>query len=148
VPNNNEAWLCQQIVSLTQDAVIFADRGGIIQFWNAGAEAMFGYNREEACGKSLDLIIPDRLRDRHWEGYRTVMESGVTRYGKELLAVPAVRKDGARISIEFTIVLVRDDAGHLLGTAALVRDVTARWQQEKELKERLATLEKQSATRT
>jgi PAS domain S-box-containing protein len=138
-------WLCQQIVNDTQEAIIFADRDGKIRLWNAGAEAMFGYRAEEARGQSLDLIIPERLRGRHWEGYHKVMATGVTRYGKELLAVPATRKDGTRISLEFSIVLLCDEAGKPLGTAALIRDVTVRWQQEKALKERLAALEAKSA---
>ena len=134
-------WLCQQIVEGTQEAIIFADRDGKIRLWNAGAEALFGYQAEEAMGHGLDLIIPERLRGRHWEGYHKVMGTGVTRYGKELLAVPAVRKDGTRISLEFSVVLLRDEAGEPLGIAALIRDVTARWQREKALKERLAALE-------
>jgi len=135
-------WLCQQIVEGTQEAIIFADRDGVIRLWNAGAEAMFGYSTAEAIGQSLDLIIPERQRGRHWEGYHKVMATGVTRYGKELLAVPAVRKDGTRISLEFTVVLVCDEAGQLMGTAALIRDVTVRWQRERALKERLAALER------
>ncbi len=135
-------WLCRQIVEGTQEAIIFADRDGTIRLWNAGAEAMFGYSTEEAIGQSLDLIVPERQRGRHWEGYHKVMATGITRYGKELLAVPAVRKDGTRISLEFTIVLLRDDAGQPMGTAALMRDVTARWQQERALRERLAVLER------
>ncbi len=135
-------WLCRQIVEGTQEAIIFADRVGTIRLWNAGAEAMFGYSTVEAIGQSLDLIVPERQRGRHWEGYHKVMATGVTRYGKELLAVPAVRKDGTRISLEFTIVLLRDEAGVPMGTAALIRDVTARWQQERALKERLAALER------
>jgi PAS domain S-box-containing protein len=134
-------WLCQQIVENSPDAIISADRDGTIRLWNTAAEAMFGYRAEEAIGKSLDLIIPERLRGRHWEGYHKVMATGVTRYGKELLAVPAVRKDGTRISLEFSIVLLRDEGGAPAGTAAIIRDVTARWQQEKALKERLAALE-------
>src|SRR5262249_963031 len=135
-------WLCRQIVEGTQEAIIFADRDGTIRLWNAGAEAMFGYSTAEAMGQSLDLIVPERQRERHWEGYHKVMATGVTRYGKELLAVPAVRKDGTRISLEFTIVLVGDEAGVPMGTAALIRDVTARWQQERAVKERLAALER------
>jgi len=138
--------LYRNIVEGTQDAIIFADREGAIQLWNSGAETMFGYRAEEAVGQSLDLIIPERLRGRHWEGYRKVMVTGVTRYGRELLAVPALRKDGARISIEFTIVMLRDGTDEVVGTAALIRDVTARWQQEKALKEHIATLEAKVAS--
>lgn len=134
-------WLCQQIVEDAQDAIVFADRDGVIRLWNAGAEAMFGYRDGEAVGQTLDLIIPEHLRGRHWEGYRKVMATGVTRYGREVLAVPATRKDGTRISLEFTIVLLREVTGEVLGAAAIIRDVTTRWQQEKTLKERLAALE-------
>lgn len=133
--------LCRQIVEGAPEAIIVADRDGVIRLWNPGAEVIFGYRAEEAVGKTLDLIIPERLRARHWEGYRRVMATGVTRYGRELLAVPAVRKDGSRISLEFSVVLLRDRDGGLLAAAAIIRDVTARWQQEKELKERLAVLE-------
>jgi PAS domain S-box-containing protein len=138
---DTHAWVCQQIVDQAQDAIIFADRDGVIRLWNAGAEAMFGYRAEEAVGRTLDLIIPVPLRARHWAGYRQVMATGVTRYGREVLAVPALRQDGTRLSLEFTIILLRDAAGDLLGPAAILRDVTARWQRDKALKERLAALE-------
>jgi PAS domain S-box-containing protein len=134
-------WLSQAIVEESQDAFIFADRDGIVRLWNSGAEAMFGYKADEMIGQLLDLIIPDRQRERHWTGYRKVMETGVTRYGRELLAVPAIRKDSTRISIEFTITLPRDSAGRVLGAAAIIRDVTQRWQRDKELRTRLAALE-------
>jgi PAS domain S-box-containing protein len=138
---DTHAWVYQQIVDHAHDAMIFADRDGVIRLWNAGAEAMFGYRAEEAMGRTLDLIIPAPLRARHWAGYRQVMATGVTRYGQEVLAVPARRKDGTRLSLEFTIILVRDAAGDVLGPAAIIRDVTARWQRDKALKERLAALE-------
>ena len=92
-------------------------------------------------GQSLDLIVPEKVRDRHWEGYNKVMATGKTKYGKETLAVPAITKGDDRISIEFTIVLLTNDSGDPLGIAAVIRDVTARWQKEKELKKRLAELE-------
>jgi PAS domain S-box-containing protein len=138
--------LCRQIVEGTQEAIIFADHDGIIRLWNGGAEAMFGYQAEEAIGQTLDLIIPERLRGRHWEGYHKVMATGVTRYGRELLAVPALRKDGTCISLEFTVVLLPNDTGELIGTAALIRDVTTRWQQETALKERVAGLQAKVAS--
>ncbi len=134
-------WLCQHIVQNSSLAILFADREGKIRLWNSGAEALFGYSPQEALGQSLDLIIPERQRARHWEGWNRVMATGVTRYGREVLAVPALTKDGTRISIEFNIVLVRGAGGELLGAAATIQDVTARWQQQKELKARLAALE-------
>jgi len=135
--------LCKSIVEQTQLAVIFSDKEGKIRLWNSGAEAMFGYSSQEAIGQSLDLIVPDRQRARHWEGYAKVMATGVTKYGREMLAVPAIRKDGVRISVEFSIVLLRAPSGEMLGAAAIMQDVTARWQQQKQLKERLAALEAQ-----
>lgn len=142
MPHYDKDWLCRQILENSQDAIIFADRDGVIRLWNAGAAAIFGYPEEEALGQSLNLIIPENLQARHDEGYRRVMATGVTKYASELLAVPGLRKDGARISLEFTVVLVRDKGGALLGTAAIIREVTARWQREQELRRRLAALEK------
>ena len=138
---SSREWLYQQIVEGAQDAIIFADKEGIIRLWNSGAEAIFGYSAEEAIGETLDLIVPEKLREKHWEGYSRVMETGVTRYGSDLLAVPALNKDDSRMSVEFTIVLLKNDSGKPIGTAAIMRDVTERWQKEKELKKRLAELE-------
>jgi PAS domain S-box-containing protein len=137
----DHGWLCQRIVEDSPIAILFADRDGKIRFWNAGAEATFGYSADEALGQSLDLIVPERQRARHWEGWARVMASGVTKYGRDPLAVPALRKDGSRLSIEFNIVLLRAPTGELLGAAAMVQDVTARWQQQKEMNARLAALE-------
>ncbi len=129
------------IVEGAADAILFTDRGGKIRLWNAGAERIFGWTAAEALGRSMELIIPDRLRARHWENWDRVMETGVTRYATDVLAVPALRKDGSPLSIEFTIQLVRDAAGKILGPAAIVRDVTARFQREKELRLKLKELE-------
>ena len=131
----------KQIIDLSQDGIMFADRDGNIRLWNSGAETIFGYTSEEAIGNSLDLIIPEKLRQRHWEGYNKVMETGESRYGKELLKVPAIRNDGTSISVEFTIMLVRNLQNEIMGTAAIIRDVTERWKQEKELKGQLKFLE-------
>jgi PAS domain S-box-containing protein len=141
----DHGWLCQRIVEDSPIAILFADRDGKIRFWNAGAEATFGHSAEEALGQSLDLIVPEKQRPRHWEGWERVMASGVTKYGRDPLAVPALRKDGSRISIEFNIVLLRAPTGELLGAAAMVQDVTARWQQQKEMNARLAALEAKAA---
>src|SRR5437899_12463107 len=100
--------LFRWIVESIPEGVVYSDRDGIIRLWNRGAEAIFGYRREDALGQTLDLIIPERWRGRHWEGYRTVMRAGVTRYGREVLAGPASRTDGARSCIEFSIMLPTD----------------------------------------
>ena len=136
----------RQIIENSHDAILFSNLDGLIELWNSGAEEIFGYKKEEAVGKSLDLIIPEKLRQRHWEGYHKVMETGQSRYGKELLKVPALRKDGTSISVEFTISLVRNLQNEIMGTAAIIRDVTERWKQEKELKQKIKLLESKSAS--
>jgi PAS domain S-box-containing protein len=133
--------LCRRLVAASRDAIIFADKDGLIRLWNAGAEAMFGYPAAEMEGRSLDLIIPENLRDRHNEGFRRVMAQGESKYAADLLAVPGLRRDGTRISLEFTITLIKDDHGTVLGAAAIMRDVTIRWQLDQELKKRLSALE-------
>lgn len=140
-----QEWLAGFIVNTSSDAVMFADREGIIRLWNGGAERMFGFSAAEALGQSLDLIIPENLRGRHWDGYGRVMESGSSRYSADLLSAPALRKDGTRISTEFSMVMVKDDAGIMLGVAAIIRNVSARWQREKELKERIKALAAEKA---
>ncbi|NOR50004.1 MAG: PAS domain S-box protein [Desulfuromonadales bacterium] len=139
--NLDSTSLSQQILTLAPDAILFADREGIIRLWNKGAERIFGCTAEEAIGQSLDLIIPEKLRERHWQGYHKTMTTGETRYGTEMLAVPAMHQNGSRMSTEFSIVLLSDDDGKPLGVAAIMRDITERRQQEKELRDRLAELD-------
>ncbi|MBP2308645.1 PAS domain S-box protein [Azospirillum melinis] len=117
------------------EAIVYSDREGLIRFWNAGAERVFGFTAEEALGQSLDIIIPERQRQRHWDGYDEVMKTGVSRYGSgDLLSVPALRKDGSRISVEFTIVPLKDADGAMLGMASVMRDVSARFEELKTLR--------------
>ena len=123
------------------DAVIYADAAGFIRYWNAAATRIFGFAESEAVGARLDLIIPERLRARHWQGYDKVMNGAQSRYGSgALLAVPALHKDGRQISIEFTILPVRHDTGELVGIAAFLRDVTARFDEVRALRRQLAVL--------
>jgi PAS domain S-box-containing protein len=130
--------LAGAILGGSSDAVIATDRDGSITFWNPGAERIFGFTRADAVGSSLDLIIPERLRAAHWEGYRRVMQGVASRYGDgDLLSVPSVTKGGARISVEFTIVPLVDSAGETLGIAALLRDVTARFEEMKALRRKV-----------
>jgi len=132
--------LAEAILSTDTDAIVAADKEGIIRFWNSGAERIFGYTDAEAVGRSLDIIIPIRLRKRHWDGYRQVMKTGDSRYGHgDILAVPGITKDGSGISIEFTIVPLRV-AGEIIGLAAIMRDVTKRFEELRALKRKLAEL--------
>jgi len=132
--------VAEAILSTRSDAIAATDRGGIIRFWNPGAARLFGYSQDEAISLSLDLIIPERLRQRHWDGYRRVMETGKSRYDQgDLLSVPAVRKDGAAISVEFTVVPLQNN-GQMIGMAAIMRDVTRRFDEMRALKRKLAEL--------
>jgi PAS domain S-box-containing protein len=140
------------ILSASADAVVATDRDGVIRIWNAGAERIFGYSANEALGQSLDLIIPERLRDRHWRGYRQVMKTGESRYGHgDVLSVPSMRKDGQQISVEFTLVPLKDGQEQMTGMAAVMRDVTERFAEMKVLRQKLAeatgSMRRESAAR-
>jgi PAS domain S-box-containing protein len=131
--------LSAALMASKADAIVAADAQGVIRFWNPGAERIFGFTAADAVGQSLDLIIPERQRDRHWRGYHHVMQTGQSRYGDgDILAVPGVRKDGTRISLEFTIVPLRDGSGGLTGMGAILRDVTSRFNELQTLRKKLA----------
>ena len=143
---NYSDMLARALLGTSSDAIIAADKDGIVRFWNPGAERIFGYTSEDAIGQSLDIIIPERLRKRHWDGYQQVMQGGESRYGHgDILAVPSIRKDGAGISVEFTIVPLTDEAGLLNGVAAIMRDVTKRFEEVRALKRKLADAAKTAA---
>lgn len=132
-----ERKLGEALLQTISDAIVASDRDGRITFWNPGAERIFGFSRAEAIGQSLDLIIPERLRERHWAGYTQVIGTGESRYGHgDLLSVPALRKDGSRLSIEFTIVPLTDEAGAMTGMAAILRDVTAQFEEMRALRQK------------
>ena len=133
--------LLQQLLDYAPDAILVADFDGVIRYWNLGAEQIFGFTAAETVGQSLDLIIPENLRGRHWEGYNRVMACGETKYETGLLSSPGAKKDGSRVSLEFSMVLLHDETGAIRGCGSVMRDVTLRWQREKELKARLAASE-------
>jgi PAS domain S-box-containing protein len=133
------AGLAEALLHSASDAIIATDRDGRITFWNPGAERIFGFTAKEATGQSLDLIIPENLRARHWSGFRHAMATGTSRYGQgDLLSVPGLTRDGRRISVEFTIVLLRNESQEVTGTVAVMRDVTRRFAEVRELKRKLA----------
>lgn len=137
----SEAWLAHAVVNESPEAIVVSDPDGIIRLWNAGATRMFGYSAEEALGRDLDLIIPEKLRARHNKGYQQTMETGYTRYGDSLLSVPATHRDGHRLSIEFSVALLRDESGQIVGISAVMREVTERRNAERELRAKISELE-------
>ena len=128
------------LVQAAGDAIIAADPEGQIVLWNPAAERIFGFAAHEALGRSLELIIPERFRARHWDGYRQVMRTGQTKYGAEVLRVPARHKDGRALSIAFTVALLPRTDGQTDMIAAIVRDETSRWNEEQAMRQRLKEL--------
>ena len=137
----------QQLVAAVGDAVIAADASGAITLWNPAAVRMFGYEENEALGKSLDIITPHRHQQRHWDGYFKSMETGTTKYGNDVLKVPATHKDGRTLSIAFTVAMLFSSDENVSSIVAVVRDETARFAEERALKRRIAELETQLAAR-
>ena len=127
------------------DAVVFADREGIIGEWNDAARAVFGHTREEAVGQTLDLIAPERFREAHWRGYDRALADGDTKYRGQAMPTRSVRKDGETIYVELMFAIVHDASGSVIGALAHARDITERFQREREGRERLQELEKQVA---
>jgi PAS domain S-box-containing protein len=131
--------LASRFLAETPDGVLVADAGGVITYWNAGCERIFGFTAGEARGQSLDIIIPQNLRARHWQGWQETMRTGTTRYGAgDLLSVPALRKDGARVSVEFSILPFHGADGKITGMGAIMRDVTKRFEELKALRKAAA----------
>jgi len=138
----------KQLVEALADTLIVADLTGAIRFWNPAAERLFGFTEAEALGSSLDLIVPERFRERHWAGYNKTMATGQTQYAHDVLRVPAVHKDGRPLSIAFTVGLLRSPQGNVTGILALIRDETARFAEDRNLRKRLAELEQRERINT
>ena len=141
----NTAIDCKQLVASLGDAVVVADAKGVIVLWNAGAERMFGHSEAEALGQTLDIITPERLRQRHWEGYDKSMATGTTKYGNDLLRVPAIHKDGRTMSIAFTVAMLFEADGKVGSIVAIIRDETTRFAEDREMRKRITELEAQIA---
>jgi PAS domain S-box-containing protein len=131
----------KELVEVIGDAVVVCDAGGAIIVWNPAAQRIFGFTESEALGQSLDLIIPERQRQRHWDGYHQTMKTGETRYGNDVLRVPALHKEGKPLSIAFTVAMLHTPDGKVSAIIAIVRDETARWTEERVMRTRLAQLE-------
>ena len=133
------------LVAAAGDAVVVSDPNGAIIVWNPAATRIFGYTAAEVIGQSLDLITPERQRRRHWDGYAKTMQTGVTKYGADVLRVPAIHKDGHTLSIAFTVGLIYGPDNAVRGIAAIIRDETQRWNDERDMRRRLADLESRVA---
>ena len=135
----------KQLIEAVGDAIVVADPGGAISLWNPAAQRMFGFTEAEALGQSLDIIVPQRQQQRHWDGYHQTMATGKTRYGHDVLRVPAVHKDGHSLSIAFTVALLHTPDNKVSAIVAVIRDETSRFAEERNLKKRLTELEMQVA---
>jgi PAS domain S-box-containing protein len=140
--------LCRAIVEASSDAVIFADRDGLIHLWNRGAERIFGYERAEVVGQRLDIIIPERLQRAHWDAFDRSVETGVTKHTDRVLTTRSVHKSGAKLYVDLSFGLVKDSDGFVLGAFAVGRDCTQRYLAERETKVRLDELEAKVAALT
>lgn len=137
----------QQLVTAIGDAIVISDASGKIILWNPAAQRIFGYSESEALGQPLDIITPQRLQQRHWDGYHKTMATGITRYGNDVLRVPAVHKDGHALSIAFTVAMLYTPDHKVSSIVAVIRDETNRFEEDRKLKKRLVELEAELATK-
>lgn len=133
--------LFEGIVAHIPDAVIFADREGLIRVWNRGAQALFGFAAEEVLGRSLDVIVPERLRTAHWRGFQAALDARHTKHGNQVRTTRSIHKDGRTLYVELSFGLVSDAAGKVAGSVAVGRDCSERYQAEKARREQHAALE-------
>ena len=141
-----QAALARALIEHLADAVIFADRDGLIQVWNPGAEAVFGYSADEVLGRRLDLLIPERLRSAHWAAFDAAIETGQMQHAAASMTTRSMHKDGSTLYVDLSFALVKDGAGRVVGSAAVARDITSRFQAEKESRKRIAELEARVTT--
>jgi PAS domain S-box-containing protein len=138
----------QALVASVGDGVMASDAQGLIILWNPACQRMFGFTEAEALGKSLDLIIPQRQQKPHWDGYHKTMATGITKYGNDVLRVPAVHKDGHTLSIAFTVSMLHTADGAVSAIVAVIRDESVKFAEERGLRKRVMELETQLAART
>ncbi|MGH8627368.1 MAG: PAS domain-containing protein [Gammaproteobacteria bacterium] len=143
---SSDKYLFQAIVEQVSNAIIFADRQGVIRLWNAGAEAVFGYSSEEVIGQSLDVIIPERLRPAHWKAFDKAVETGRTKYGRQVMVTSSIHKTGKKLYVDLSFAIVSDGSGEVVGAAAVASDATERYLAEAALRKQVAELEAQLKT--
>jgi PAS domain S-box-containing protein len=128
---NDSPALADRILEQTTDALIYADSEGTIRRWNPAAAALFGFGVHEAVGHSIDLIIPEHLRAAHWHGFNKAVAAGTTRLAGRPSLTRAVHKSGAKLYVEMTFALVKDDDGRVIGSVAIARNATERVERER-----------------
>jgi PAS domain S-box-containing protein len=137
----HESEIRSLLIEQAPDAVIYADRHGIIREWNSSAFRIFGFTAEEALGKSLDIIVPERFREAHWRGYEKALSEGRTKYSGQALPTRSARKDGSTIYVELTFAVVHDRNASVVGAVAHARDISERWEREREQRRKVQELE-------
>lgn len=134
------------LVDQAPDAMIFADRDGVICVWNPAAERIFGFTAEAAIGRDLNIIIPEGLRDAHWQGYDRALAAGDTKYRGQALPTKAIKADGSQIYVELSFAIVHAANGDVIGAMAQARDITERFERDRATRRRLRELEQASTS--
>ena len=117
--------LFKAIAEQIPDALIYADRDGVIRLWNRGAEALFGFPAAEAVGASLDIIVPERFRAAHWAGFHKAIESGQTKPGDPVRSTRSLHHDGRKLYADLSFGIVKDAGGAVIGAVAVGRESRA-----------------------
>lgn len=141
-PSPTASNLFEAIVRQSSEAIVFADREGVIRIWSPGAVALFGFAESEAIGSSLDIIIPERFRAAHWRGFQQALDRGRTQHGGEIRTTRAEHRDGRKLYVDMSFAVVADADGWIAGSVAIARDCTARREMESALRARIEALER------
>ena len=143
MPSSDDAALGNALVAQSPDAIILSDTQGNIRVWNAAAERIFGHRADEVQGQSLDVIIPERLRAAHWAAFEISVQTGREKYAGRVLTTRSMHKDGSKLYVDLAFGLIRDSSGAVTGVIATARDCTARYEEERALRARVAELDAQ-----
>lgn len=137
--------LYQWMVEQCPDGIIYSDAQGKVAYWNAAAEKIFGFTAEQAMGQSLDIIIPEKLREPHWRGFYAAMEAGTTKHKGKALPTRGLKADGSVIYVELSFAVIVDDQGKAIGALSQARDIDESYRKAKADKARLKELEQKLA---
>jgi PAS domain S-box-containing protein len=133
----------RQLLEQAPDAVIYADTAGVVRYWNAGAERIFGHTAAKAIGQRLDFVVPEQFREAHWTGFDRAIADGDTKYRGQALPTRAERADGTTIYVELSFAILQDASGATKGALACARDITERFEHDRTSRRRLRELEQE-----